>query len=175
MRSSILFAATGAILAAASPVLNERKLVVATDVVMKWVTVTVTDGKPRPTMFRPGKIHVQEPTSSSISSISSASPSPEPIPSPPPAPILEIPPPPPAPIPVPEVVEPVIPAPAPAPEAPAPPPVQEAPAGSDYVSTVLYHHNVHRSNHSAPDLVWSDEHAGYALESAKKCVFAHDL
>jgi uncharacterized protein YkwD len=53
-----------------------------------------------------------------------------------------------------------------------------APATSsptDYASTALYHHNMHRANHSASDLTWDDQLATYAKASANKCVFAHDM
>jgi len=46
---------------------------------------------------------------------------------------------------------------------------------TDYSSTAVYHHNVHRANHSAPDVEWSEEHAGYAAQAASSCHFAHDL
>lgn len=67
---------------------------------------------------------------------------------------------------------------APAQQAPAP----QAPASSDstppsdgsYKSNILYHHNVHRSNHSADALTWSDELAAAALKLAQRCVFKHD-
>ena len=49
-----------------------------------------------------------------------------------------------------------------------------SPAGSDYKSAVLFHHNVHRTNHSAPALVYDDTLAGYAAEVARTCVFKHD-
>jgi hypothetical protein len=187
MRSSILLAASSAILAAASPVLQERKLVVATDVVMTWVTVTVTEGHQRPTMFRPGKVHIKPTTSSIISSVISSSsiiPSTSavpiipltsevpvvPAPAPEPTTVEPAPAPPAPPAPATSLIEQFVPAPAPA-------PVKEAApaAPTDYQSTILYHHNIHRANHSAADLSWGDSYAGYALETAQKCKFEHDL
>ncbi|OBT81414.1 hypothetical protein VE02_09863 [Pseudogymnoascus sp. 03VT05] len=47
-------------------------------------------------------------------------------------------------------------------------------AGTDYKSVVLYYHNVHRANHSAPALTYDDTLAGYAAQLAKTCVFKHD-
>ncbi|KAL8827092.1 MAG: hypothetical protein Q9170_007155 [Blastenia crenularia] len=44
-----------------------------------------------------------------------------------------------------------------------------------YKALVLTHHNVHRSNHSADDLVWDDTLASYAAQTAKTCVWGHDL
>lgn len=179
MRSSVLLAASSAVLAVASPLLDKRRIVVQTETAVTMVTVTVTEGRPLPSMFMPGRHHLKPViTSSSI-------PPPTPTPSPSPSPIPEPAPAPPAPAPevpafvpevpafVPEAPAPAPPAPAPAPPAPAP--VLSAPAGDDYVSTVLYHHNVHRSNHSASDLSWSQVHADYALQSAKSCEFKHDL
>jgi hypothetical protein len=49
------------------------------------------------------------------------------------------------------------------------------PAATDYESTVLYWHNVHRRNHGADDLVYDDALASSAATLAAKCVFAHDL
>ena len=46
---------------------------------------------------------------------------------------------------------------------------------TDYSSTCTYHHNAHRSNHSAPAVSWSEEYASYAAQSAASCKFAHDL
>jgi uncharacterized protein YkwD len=46
--------------------------------------------------------------------------------------------------------------------------------GNDYSDQVLRHHNVHRQNHSVPDLAWSGELASTALKIAKSCVYAHD-
>ncbi|KAL8780189.1 MAG: hypothetical protein Q9213_006587 [Squamulea squamosa] len=43
-----------------------------------------------------------------------------------------------------------------------------------YKSAVLEHHNIHRSNHSANDLVWDDTLAEYAAQVAKSCVYDHD-
>ena len=50
-----------------------------------------------------------------------------------------------------------------------------SPTPTDYASTAIYHHNIHRANHSAPNLEWSEEHASYAAQTAQKCKFAHDL
>ncbi|KAE8454409.1 hypothetical protein EG329_000031 [Mollisiaceae sp. DMI_Dod_QoI] len=46
---------------------------------------------------------------------------------------------------------------------------------TDYQSTAIYHHAKHRANHSAGALEWDDTLAGYALLTAKTCVFAHDM
>lgn len=64
----------------------------------------------------------------------------------------------------------------------APPPVSSivAPATvnhqvTGYNELVLAHHNVHRRNHSAPDLVWDDNLAATAYQIASSCVYAHDV
>lgn len=44
-----------------------------------------------------------------------------------------------------------------------------------YKSLVLHHHNIHRRNHSAEDLVWDDTMAKYAEIVAKTCVYGHNL
>lgn len=51
----------------------------------------------------------------------------------------------------------------------------KAAAPTDFASTAVYHHNVHRENNSAPALEWDSTYAGYAAETAKKCKFAHDM
>lgn len=78
-----------------------------------------------------------------------------------PPPSSEAPPPPPASSPAPAV-------------AAAPAPVQKAPAAGDYQSTVLYHHNIHRANHSADALSWDPTLASYAQQVAARCTFEHD-
>ena len=44
-----------------------------------------------------------------------------------------------------------------------------------YKALVLQHHNIHRANHSADDLVWDDTLASYAEQTAKTCVWGHSL
>ncbi|KFZ17273.1 hypothetical protein V502_04646 [Pseudogymnoascus sp. VKM F-4520 (FW-2644)] len=53
-------------------------------------------------------------------------------------------------------------------------PATASPVSGDYKSAVLFHHNVHRTNHSAPALTYDETLAGYALQVAKTCVFEHD-
>ncbi|QIX01835.1 hypothetical protein AMS68_007352 [Peltaster fructicola] len=45
---------------------------------------------------------------------------------------------------------------------------------TDYISTILAHHNIHRRNHSASDLVWDDALANTAAKIASSCKYAHD-
>ncbi|KAL9027082.1 MAG: hypothetical protein Q9196_004348 [Gyalolechia fulgens] len=44
-----------------------------------------------------------------------------------------------------------------------------------YKALVLEHHNIHRANHSADDLTWDDTLATYAEQSAKTCVWEHNM
>ncbi|KAM3416095.1 hypothetical protein BST61_g9576 [Cercospora zeina] len=48
-------------------------------------------------------------------------------------------------------------------------------AGQDYVGDVLYHHNVHRRNHSAADLEYSFALAATAERIARTCNFEHAM
>ena len=44
----------------------------------------------------------------------------------------------------------------------------------DFQSKVLHHHDIHRRNHSAEPLIWSDALASFALQTAQTCVYDHD-
>lgn len=46
---------------------------------------------------------------------------------------------------------------------------------SDFAGTATYHHNIHRTNNSAPSMTYGDEYASYASQVAASCKFAHDL
>lgn len=50
-----------------------------------------------------------------------------------------------------------------------------AAATSSFSDVAVYHHNIHRSNHSAAAIGYDDTYAGYAATVAASCVFAHDL
>lgn len=169
MKASVILAASGAILAAASPIaLQERKLYTEIDIETAWVTVTVT-GEPQ--FFR-GTHATPTPEVPAPAPTTSEAPPPPP---PAPEPTYEAPPPPP---PAPTTPVYVAPPPKPTPpkkiEQPAPSPAP-APVGDDYNSIALHYHNVHRFNHSAPALTWSEKHAEYARKVAEKCVFEHDM
>jgi hypothetical protein len=56
----------------------------------------------------------------------------------------------------------------PVPQAPA------APAGGSYSDAVLYHHNVHRSNHSAPAMAWNQTLADIAAQIGQSCKYGHN-
>jgi uncharacterized protein YkwD len=55
-----------------------------------------------------------------------------------------------------------------APKTPSGPP----PGG--YAAKVIRHHNVHRSNHSVPDVQWDQGLADTAMKIAQTCVYAHN-
>lgn len=44
----------------------------------------------------------------------------------------------------------------------------------DFQSRVLYHHDIHRVNHSASGISWSDTLASIAQETAERCIYEHD-
>ncbi|POS86065.1 hypothetical protein EPUL_002329, partial [Erysiphe pulchra] len=46
---------------------------------------------------------------------------------------------------------------------------------SDYESTALKFHNLHRTNHTSNELSWNSTLAKFALATAKTCVFEHDF
>ena len=182
MKASLFLGVASAAMALAGPIrmpLDKRAL--ETEWVVEMVTVTVTAGKENAGVFiekptstiRKTEPIVVEPTSTSV-------------PAPPPAPEPTTsssapPPPPPAPEPTTTKIEPQ-PEPEPEPEPqpePEPEPTPEQPTtpgpDADYKDTMLYHHDIHRANHSAPALKWDDTLAGYALNTAKGCVFEHDM
>lgn len=49
------------------------------------------------------------------------------------------------------------------------------PTTGSYQETVLYHHNVHRANHSAPALVWNQDLADTALNITMTCKYEHQM
>lgn len=59
---------------------------------------------------------------------------------------------------------------------PAPPPAAPGPPKSGgYEDTCLYRHNLHRANHSAPDLTWSDDLKNTAKKIAETCKYEHNV
>jgi hypothetical protein len=61
------------------------------------------------------------------------------------------------------------------PRNPLPEPAAAAAAQANaYINAVLTHHNYHRKNHSAPNVVHGATIARYAAKVAASCVFAHD-
>ncbi|KAJ4298361.1 hypothetical protein N0V88_003391 [Collariella sp. IMI 366227] len=182
MKSSVFLATCGAILAAASPILQGRRVIVKTDVVVEWVTVTVTEAHDHQDARGSFQLGFLLPASSSGFHLlprrgdppaptpeptpeSSAQPEPQPAPSPDPVPVI---------------VEDPKTSPVAAP-APQPTKVQESsPQPTDYQSAALFHHNVHRYNHTAGEsneeiaLKWSGSLAASAKTLADTCVFKHD-
>ncbi|KAI0403884.1 CAP domain-containing protein [Xylaria palmicola] len=160
MKSSIFAAAASAALAVANP-LNKR--VWETEVVVEYYTVTVTGDAPAATPTTTEKPHHTGPAQI--------------VP-----PVKQ-----PKPTTTPETVVYVTVTPEPEPEPtttsvksnPAPSTVENAPAQTSQTETMesaaLYHHNIHRSNHSAPAVTWNSEIAGYAANTAATCHFAHDM
>lgn len=170
----------------ATPLVKERAYVV--DWVVKTVTKTYTDGAPLPTTSSSSTS-----ASLAVQGVQYAKPhkhhhhavAPPPSTPPPPPPSSQPEPPPPA-----KVAEPAPDTEKPAPEAPAQaPPSEPAPkadlptkyvanldtTSETYKGLVLQHHNIHRSNHSAEDVSWDDQLASYAEQTAKTCVWKHDL
>jgi len=185
MRTSIFVAAASAALALAGPV-EKRKYV--TTVVMHYETVTVTEGAEpaNPTPFveakqRPqpntSEVPAPEPTSEApevvVVTTYIGQPAPEPEPTTPVVTVVEPPAEPSTKEPEPTVVAPTTTEEASVPSSVAPQP--SAPADDDFEGTALYHHNVHRANHSSPEVQWDSEIAGYASNTAATCVFAHDM
>jgi uncharacterized protein YkwD len=186
MRSSTILLTLGAALAVASPVhraLHQKKdLVSVYDIVTDIVYVTVTEDPNAPpesttVVVNYATVYVQ-PVAAATTSSTPPPPPPPPTTSstPPPAATTTVPPPPPpAPTTSTEAAPVVVPSPAPVVEAAATTAAAPVASPTDYISTALYHHNIHRANHSSPDVTWSDTLAGYAEITAKTCVFAHDM
>jgi hypothetical protein len=45
---------------------------------------------------------------------------------------------------------------------------------STYHRNVLYSHNIHRANHSSPDLIWSEDLQASAQKLAARCSYEHN-
>jgi uncharacterized protein YkwD len=58
---------------------------------------------------------------------------------------------------------------------PAASPAPAGPVGTDFKSVALHHHNVHRANHSSPEMTWDDQLADLAAQYAKECNMAHKM
>ncbi|KAI1309598.1 CAP domain-containing protein [Xylaria venustula] len=178
MKSSIFLAATSAALALAGP-LDPR--VVETDVVVEYYTVTVTGSAveatpteatpthtqaklrphPKPTQETP----VEQPESTSTPETTSTV---EPTSTSQPVVIVTV---------TPEETQPTTTAQSTT-STVASTPAQasdSASEGDSFESVAVYHHNIHRSNHSSPEVTWNSEIAGYAAITAATCKFAHDM
>lgn len=176
MKSALFLVGVSAMLASASPVRGPHaKRVLETEWVYDVVTVTVTAGQEQPTdvvfLEEPAptthkRVHTRRPKPSNVvitttivpeQPATTAAPAPE-------KPATTV-----APKPEPEttVVE--------APKSTAAAPVSGDISLADYQTAVVDHHNLHRSNHSAPALQWDTTLAQYAENTASGCVFAHDM
>jgi outer membrane biosynthesis protein TonB len=169
MKSAIFLAVTGAVVALASPL---DKRVLETKVVVEYYTVTVTGNPPAAT---PTNIKARPHTKPTQQHPPVEQPAPKPTtiaqPAPEPTTIAQ-----------PVVVVTVTTQQQPQPQATTvvKDPVPEAstvsvPTDDTFQSQALYHHNIHRANHSSPELVWNDKIAGYATITANTCHFAHDM
>ena len=47
-------------------------------------------------------------------------------------------------------------------------------ADGDFQARVLFHHNIHRANHSAPEIEWDESMASFAAQTAQSCIYGHD-
>jgi uncharacterized protein YkwD len=45
---------------------------------------------------------------------------------------------------------------------------------NDFIENALYHHNIHRANHSAPIVTWSETLASAASQLASSCRYGHN-
>ncbi|OAL73435.1 hypothetical protein A7D00_1461 [Trichophyton violaceum] len=189
MKSSVLMTALCVAGSLAAEQISPSNEVVVTSTSVVVITTTMTTTVPCPTVL-PTTSYKPEPTSKPpvIPPVptSSAKPLPPPPVSPPAVPCPEpetstiVPPPPPPPSSAPPPPAPAPPSPTPAP--PAPPPSQPSqgpappppPPGNDYKGLACHHHNIHRSNHSAPALTWSSALESSARKLAESCRYGHD-
>ncbi|KAF3062404.1 Cell wall protein PRY3 [Daldinia childiae] len=179
MKSSVLIAAGAATLAMSSP-LEKEKRAIETQWVVDYLTVTVTGTETaKPTFFWGGPKQRPAETNSPVPVVTETPEAPAPAPAPEttapsvvivtetqayptsestPAPVVQDP----------------APAPSPEPSSAAPQPSPE-PAATDFAGAAVQHHNFHRSNHSSPELSWSDKLAGYAYQTSLSCKMVHDM
>ncbi|KAF7547661.1 hypothetical protein G7046_g8933 [Stylonectria norvegica] len=192
MKSTLFLVGASAMLAAASPIALDKR-VMETDWVYDMVTVTVTAGQEptaavfleEPKTTAVAKKHTRRPKPSPVViKTTIAAPAAEPTTSAAPAPVVIK-------TTIVQAPEPTTAAPEPtttAVEEPKTTAVEEPKStvasvdttGGDipldnYNQVILDHHNIHRTNHSAPDLVWDQTLADYAANTANGCVFAHDM
>ena len=173
MRTSIIIAAVSASLTIAGP-LEKRKYI--TEVETYYATVTVTEGSgPEATQITGIKQRPEDPPVEAQSAAETKAPVPvvtvtqgvetetEPT-SPPVVTVVKS-----EPQPEPTTEAPT----AKQPSSDEPKPA--APADDDFEGAGIYHHNLHRANHSVPEVTWNDRIAGYASNSAAECVFKHDM
>jgi outer membrane biosynthesis protein TonB len=167
MKSSIFVAATSAVLALATPL---DKRVMETKVVVEYYTVTVTGNPPaatpthvkaRPHFTKPAQQQppVEQPEPTTLSQpVVVVTVTPEQQQQAQPTQVVQ------DPAPEPSTVA-----------APAQASGSAANSDSPFQSAAVYHHNIHRSNHSSPEIVWNQTIADWADITAKTCTFKHDM
>ncbi|KAI1361118.1 CAP domain-containing protein [Xylaria arbuscula] len=178
MKSSIFVAATSAALALANPL---DKRVLETEVVVEYYTVTVTGNAPAAThahhKFRPHPQPTEEETTVEAAETTTTvvQTTAEPTTTSQPVVYVTV---------TPEETEESTTTTAKAATTTKASTVVDTPAqasdsgsteGDSFESIAVYHHNIHRSNHSSPEVTWNAEIAGYAANTAATCVFAHDM
>lgn len=173
MKSSILVAASAAMLAMASPMdMEKRKYETSWVIVEYTVTVTGTEtASVKPTLpFGGGQKQRPHDTTTSVQEAAATTPAPPPVvvvtvtaSGSDPKPTTQT-----------QESTPVSSDPE-TPAATAPASTEDPSEAGDYITEAVSRHNMHRSNHSAPDVTWSDELAGYAADTAATCVFEHDM
>ncbi len=175
MKSSIFLAATSAVLALANPL---DKRVLETEVVTAYYTVTVTGAAPQATpthvKVRPQpqptqeESPVEQPETTTVPETTVS----EPTTTSQPVVIVTV---------TPEESKPTTTVqtsaskPSTVVDTPAQASDQASSEGDSFESVAVYHHNIHRSNHSSPEVTWNDKIAGYAANTAATCKFAHDM
>ncbi|KAI0425388.1 CAP domain-containing protein [Xylaria sp. FL1042] len=164
MKSSIFLAATSAALALANPL---DKRVLETEVVVEYYTVTVTGNAPQAT---PTQVKLRpHPNTQDETPVEQPEPTTtiEPTTTSQPVVIVTV---------TPEETKPTTTA---APSTVADTAAQASNSasseGDSFESVAVYHHNLHRSNHSSPEVTWNEKIAGYAATTAATCKFAHDM
>ncbi|KAI0521045.1 CAP domain-containing protein [Xylaria bambusicola] len=171
MKSSIFLATAGAALALANPL---DKRVLETEVVVEYYTVTVTGNAPEPTNHHKYRPHphptkeetpVEEPETTVVETTKA-----EPTTTSVPVVYVTV---------TPEETKEPEPTTTAKPSTVVDTPAQASDSGStegdSFESVAVYHHNIHRSNHSSPEVTWNAEIAGYAANTAATCKFAHDM
>lgn len=172
MRYSIVFTGALATAASASPAFFKRYYV--TEYAYVTDVVTVTAGNQAASTPAPTEVSVAAVPSSSAGwknwfgngngwSSSSQAPAPPP-------PTTTAPPPPP-----PTTQAPPPPKPTTTQKAATPSKASSGGGAPAYSDIVVMHHNLHRANHSAPDIEWDEDLANTALAIAQSCQYEHNV
>lgn len=197
MKVSFTLAALGAALTMAAPLDARQDVVIITEIVTKYTTVDPVAAPTNVRAFNKAGLHrVKTRTIPPAPPAQVTQPPPPPPPASTPAPAVKEPEPSPvaaAPAPVFKEVEKVVEKPkedppkvVEVPQVPAPKPAETenkqetaasspAAAPADFQSAALYHHNIHRANHSVDALSWSASLASSAATVASSCIFEHNM